>query len=175
MKQIAMFCLLLVYENNLYADQLTFSFGEGYQPESNQHNKQLAVDYFFYEIERSSRTRLSLGVGFTHIETDARFNKRLNALSLNPRLTLTPVSNNRYYFFVQALGPSYISSNSLGDRKQDKHFTFQAGIGGGIRQPLDQNKTLLLEVSWKHLSNANLFSDNDGIDVPFVLSLGIHY
>ncbi len=168
-------CLFIVCGNCLNADELAFSFGGGSQPGSDQHNKQLALDYFFYKNERSSRTSLSLGLGYTYIQTDAGFNKRLNVLSLNPRLTLTPVSNGQYYFFVQALGPSYISGNALGDRKQDRHFAFQARIGVGIRQQLDKNKMLLLQMSWKHLSNANLFSDNDGIDIPFVFSLGIYY
>ncbi len=33
----------------------------------------------------------------------------------------------------------------------------------------------MLQVSFKHFSNANWFSDNDGIDIPFVLTFGYSY
>jgi hypothetical protein len=92
-------------------------------------------------------------------------------------LTLRPVRQSLagYYFFVRALGPTYISSNTLGERKQDNHFAFQAQIGFGYEKKMASGSTMLLQLSWKHFSNANLFSDNDGIDIPFVLSMGIRF
>ncbi len=32
-----------------------------------------------------------------------------------------------------------------------------------------------IALSWKHFSNADLFDDNDGIDLPVVLNVGIKF
>ena len=46
---------------------------------------------------------------------------------------------------------------------------FQAQVGVGLIAPAD---TWFIAASYKHFSNADLFAPNDGIDLPFVLTLG---
>ena len=171
---VAIFCFLCC---SALADEFLVSLGTGSQPGSNQHNDQFAVDYTFYSHDRSERSRISLGVGYTKLRSDTASNDEIDIISIYPQLTLTPVKllSRNWYFFVRALGPSYISSNALGDRKQDNHFTFQAQAGFGYSKSLGQNTDLLIQVSWKHFSNANLFKDNDGIDVPLNLAIGLRF
>ena len=159
------------------ADQLLLSLGMGSQPNSSQHNNQFAVDYEFFEYERSSRSRLSIGVSYTRLTTDAANNTLITAVSIYPQLTLTPIreSLRNTFFFVRALGPSYMSSNVLGDRKQNYHFSFQAQVGVGYKKDLSNGNSLLFKTSWEHFSNANLFHDNDGYDIPFVFTIGYSF
>lgn len=159
------------------ADQLLLSLGTGSQPDSKQHNDLFAVDYEFYEHVRSPRSRLSVGVSYTRLTTDAATNTSITAVSIYPQLTLTPVreSLRNTFFFVRALGPSYMSSNALGNREQDNHFAFQAQVGAGYKKDLNNGNSLLFQTSWKHFSNANLFNDNDGIDIPFVFTIGYSF
>ena len=159
------------------ADEIIFALGAGSQPGADQQNKQFSLDYIFADWIRSPRTTLSLGVGYSQLKSDTDTNAGLKVFSVFPQLTLTPASENlsNYYFFVRALGPSYISENAFGERKQDNHFTFHAQVGVGFKKDISIDESILIQVSWKHFSNANLFSDNDGIDIPLVVSIGYKF
>ncbi|GAA5215068.1 hypothetical protein GCM10025776_10140 [Corallincola platygyrae] len=63
-----------------------------------------------------------------------------------------------------------MSDKRLGERKQSERFSFQAQIGAGVYFGKDLN--WLASISYKHFSNANLFNENDGFDVPIVLTIG---
>jgi len=156
------------------ADQIILSYGAGPQPESNQKNRLLSIDYSFYEKVRSVRSKLSFGASYIRLKTNTDDNSNLEVFSVYPQLTLTPVNKilRGSYFFVRALGPSYISHNQLGSRQQTNNFAFQAQVGVGYRVILAKRNTLLLQLSWKHFSNASLFEPNDGIDIPVVFSFG---
>lgn len=160
-----------------WKNELLMSWGTGSQPDADQRNTQLALDYNFYRVRRTQRTELSLGMGYTRLETDTMQQGSLYAYSIYPQLTLWPMNPalRNSYFFVRALGPTYLSENRLGTRKQSDHFTFQAQVGVGYRIPLPSSRAILIQMSWKHFSNANLFSDNDGFDFPFVLAFGLAY
>jgi hypothetical protein len=155
-------------------NEMLLSWGTGSQPDADQDNTQIAIDYNFYEFKRSPRSGISLGMSYTQLTTNTVTNNSIEAFSLYPQLTLHPQrsSMQNFYFFVRALGPTYLSENTLGNRQQDHHFSFQAQVGVGFRKKIGDSESLLLQVSWKHFSNANLFSKNDGIDIPFVFSLG---
>ncbi len=171
-----LFCFLVAIQP-ISANELAFSVGAGNQPGADQRNKQISLDYIFADWIRSSRTTLSLGVGYSQLKSDSDTNAHLKIFSIFPQLTLTPASENlgNYYFFVRALGPSYISENTFGEQKQGNHFTFQAQVGVGFKKDISTNESILLQISWKHFSNANLFSENDRIDVPFVVSIGYKF
>lgn len=158
-------------------NELFISGGTGRQLDSDQHNSQFAIDYNFHHFQRSARSGFTLGMGYTRLRTDAAINTTINAYSLYPQLTLWPVSQRLpgAYFFVRALGPTYLDENRLGDRQQANHFAFQSQVGVGLRRPLYGNSKMMLQVSWKHFSNANLFDENDGIDVPFVFAFGVSW
>jgi hypothetical protein len=163
------------------ADELIFNIGAGSQPGSDQRNKTWGVDYSFHRFERSERQHIEIGVSYTSLRTNGSGNDSLVALSVYPQITLYPSKTSKImahspkwaqpFFFVRALGPSYISDNSLGTREQAEHFAFQAQVGVGAVI----NEKGLVTFSWKHFSNAELFQPNDGIDVPFVISAGMRF
>ncbi|MFV8782811.1 acyloxyacyl hydrolase [Microbulbifer sp. SA54] len=167
----------LLFCQQAAADELLFNAGGGPQPHSDQSNRTYGVDYSFKKFEKSYRQHIHLGVSYTRVETDADNNRGFHAVSLYPQLNLYPRKQGwgQPYFFVRALGPSYISSNQLGDRHQDNHFAFQAQVGYAARINWQSREDLVVMVSWKHFSNANLFSDNDGIDMPFVVNVGLNF
>ena len=131
------------------------------------------------------RQHLQLGVSYTRLTTNAETHGELYAVSVYPQLTFFPRATSRIaesfphwarpYFFVRALGPSFLSENKLGEREQDHHFSFQAQLGAGVLLRAGAEQEVNLNISWKHFSNANLFSDNDGLDVPFVLTVGVRF
>lgn len=163
------------------ADDVIFNIGGGPQPGSDQRNETWGVDYSFHRFERSERQHIEIGVSYTSLKTNGPGNDSLIALSVYPQITLYPAKTSKIaarspawaqpFFFVRALAPSYISENSLGARQQAEHFAFQAQVGVGAVI----NTRGIVTVSWKHFSNANLFEENDGIDVPFVISGGIRF
>jgi hypothetical protein len=166
------FLLFLLLPLGAVADELAVHAGFGHQAGTAQDNWGGGLDWEFWRHARSQRQFLSLGVGYTQLRTDAASNTELRAFSLYPQLTLLARERARQwqpYFFVRALGPTFIDGKELGVREQAEHLAFQAQVGAGLIAPDD---SWFVAVSYKHFSNADLFSPNDGIDLPFVLTLG---
>lgn len=170
-------CTLFI-TNSAYADEWFISMGGGDQlHEENQSNHSIGIDYSFAKWKRSYRQFMYFGVSATAMQSDTDDYDEMYALSIYPQLTLfaEQQSYGHPFFFVRALGPSYLSENRLGKRQQAYHFAFQAQVGVGLYIPLDEKQNLLASISFKHFSNANIFSENDGIDLPVMLNIGLAY
>jgi len=164
-----------------WADDILVNVGAGPQPGADQRNETWGLDYSFYQLKRSDRQHIEVGVSYTSLRTNGPGNGSTVALSVYPQITLYPAKTSRIaarspawaepFFFARALAPSYISENGLGSRQQAEHFAFQAQVGVGVIV----NSRAVFTVSWKHFSNANLYDDNDGIDVPLVVNVGVRF
>jgi hypothetical protein len=193
-REISCFCVaaLLMVNGPLKADELIFSLGGGPQVGSDvtgttdsQVNHTAGFDYSFYRHDRSERSSFIVGVSYTYMGTNSSEFDRIHALSIYPQLSMFPLADSwvhslvpgdgKPFFFVRALGPSYISANRLGERRQAKNFAFQAQLGAGASYQLENDRELVVSLSWKHFSNANLFDENDGIDLPLVLNIGVRF
>ena len=178
--------------SSVLANELIFNIGGGPQVGSDvsdsgsrQTNHTIGVDYDFYRFQRSARSSFVIGVSYTYLGSNADTFDRIHALSVYPQLSMYPSAeswvnrlvpgNGEPFFYVRALGPSYISDNQLGSRRQAKHFAFQAQIGVGASFRLKSEQQVNVSIAWKHFSNANLFKDNDGIDLPVVLTFGVTF
>jgi hypothetical protein len=167
------------------ADELLVTLGQGSQPGADQRNETVGVDYSFHRFERSARQHIDVGVSYTRLTTSAADSRSLYAVSIYPQITLYPAKTSRLaarsppwaepFFFVRALGPTYISDSTLGSRRQADSFTFQAQVGVGVLLSPGAERRTVVAVSWKHFSNADLYTDNDGIDVPLVISVGMKF
>jgi hypothetical protein len=174
------------------ADEFLFNFGGGPQfgfdqstQDTDQINKTFGIDYSFYRHDRSPRSGIRIGASYTYMSANSDEYDTIHSVSIYPQLTLYPTDkswirslvpgNTDPFFFVRALGPSYISANRLGSQQQSHNFAFQAQIGVGLQIDQDKDRQIIVALSWKHFSNANLFEDNDGIDLPIVLNFGIRY
>lgn len=174
----ALACFLSLFAPVAVADSVLLSLSGGKEPGGDQDNSLVALDYEFVRKSRSIRSSLSLGVSYAYMRNNADVGAGdAHVLSLYPQLTLHPqyAALRNTWFFVRALGPGYLSDNQFGHLRQDNHFTFLAQVGVGYRMPLDGDNALLWQVSWRHYSNANLFNDNDGIDFPVTLSIGLDF
>jgi hypothetical protein len=191
-KQLLIGLLSSFLATSLSADEVIFNFGGGPQwsadntsADTNQINKTIGIDYGFFRHERSPRSSIDVGASYTYMKANSQEFNEIHAISIYPQLTLYPGSeswirsvmpdNSMPFFYVRALGPSYISANQLGTRHQAQHFAFQAQIGVGAVMHLSRNRQALIAISWKHFSNANLFDDNDGIDLPIVMNFGVRF
>lgn len=177
MMKVAISILALACSSTVPADELILNLGGGPQNESQQHNRTYGLDYSFYRLERSYRQHFLLGISFTHVGANSAQDTGFSAISIYPQINLYPrrFAWGQPFFFVRALGPSYISRNRLGSRLQDHHFAFQAQVGIGAYLDYREKENAIISFSFKHFSNANLFKDNDGIDLPFVLSVGMRF
>ena len=155
-----------------FEPQLWLNAGWGKQSNAGQNNGTWGADLLLWEYHRSAKQSLSLGVSYTHLVTDRDNNSRMEAFSIVPQYNLYAESwrNTTPFFFLRAIGPSYISQTQLGSREQANHFAFQAQVGAGLI--LGHEKPWRVSLSYKHFSNGYLFSPNDGIDVPLLLTVG---
>ena len=184
--------LMLSIGRPVAADELHFNLGGGPQPGSdatgdsaNQINHTAGIDYNFYRHDRSPRSSFIIGMSYTYMGANSNEFDRIHAVSIYPQLSMYPSpeswvrsltpGDGEPFFYVRALGPSYISANRLGERRQAENFAFQAQLGVGVAYQLKNDRQMKVSVSWKHFSNANLFSDNDGIDLPVVLNFGVRF
>lgn len=176
---------LLTIGGSVLADQFLVNVGSSPQPGSDQINRTAGVDYTFYRHDRSLRSSFHIGMSYTYMSTDTADFNTMHAVSIFPQLSMYPTpdswvrsllpSGAEPFFFVRALGPSYISANRLGDRQLAHNFAFQAQVGIGAIIRRRDNSEVIIAVSWKHFSNANLFNDNNGIDLPVVVNFGIRF
>jgi hypothetical protein len=145
--------------------------GGGQQSGSEQDNRMAGADLIFFQHRRSERQELVVGVGYTDIRSNAGFDEHVQAVSVFPQLNLYGKGNGavRPMFFVRALGPTWLSERNLGDREQGSHFAFQAQVGAGLW--FGEDKDWLVSLSYKHFSNAGLYSANEAFDVPVQLSV----
>ena len=177
--------LVALLSSAAYADEVLVTAGRGPQPGSDQRNETVGLDYSFYRYERSARQHVTVGVSYTRLTTNAADQSSLYAVSVYPQITLFPSATSRIaarsprwarpFFFVRALGPSYISSSTLGSRRQADSLAFQAQVGVGVQLNPGADRRGVVAVSWKHFSNADLYRDNDGIDVPLVINVGMAF
>lgn len=161
----------------IQADEFQLTLGGGPTPQADQTHYTVGMDYTFYRFERSSRQHLSIGASYTYIGSNASHSDSLYAISLFPQLTLLADERSwgKPFFFVRALGPSYISERQLGVQRQANHFTFQAQVGAGFYFDWSNNRRGFVSLSWKHFSNSSFFSPNDSIDLPVLLSIGTKF
>ena len=174
------------------ADEFHFNLGGGPQPGSDSSdgrghsvNTTAGIDYSFFRYDRSARSSWVIGASYTYMSVNSSEFDHIHAISIYPQLSLYPTAGSwvrdlvpgsgEPYFFVRALGPSYISANRLGSRRQSNHFSFQAQFGVGASYQLDSGRKAMFSVSWKHFSNANIYTNNDGIDLPIVLNFGVQF
>ena len=168
-----------------HANSLFINIGGGPQVSGDQTHLSGGIDYEFWQHQRSARQMFTIGASYTYLQSNQGPNQKLHAVSIYPQLTLTPANNPPFtgwlpegstpYFFVRALGPTFISEATIGEREQHNHFTFQAGFGVGVKFTSARGAEHDLRLAWKHFSNANLYSTNDGIDIPIVLSFGMSF
>lgn len=182
---LAIVLLLVAVPGAVSAGEVWVNLGGGPQPGADQDNESAGFDIHLATFTSTPRKALSVGVSYTWLGTNADSNRSMYAISVFPQMTFWPTEGSRIrrwvpastepFFFVRALGPSYISENALGERQQANNFAFQAQIGAGLEFGGDDGRRYVAAISWKHFSNANLFSDNDGIDLPVMLNVGIRF
>lgn len=151
-----------VYEYSLYA-------GGGPQPNSEQVNNLVGADVEWWRYFRSERQWLSVGSSLMRVDSNSPLAEAVYIVSIYPELTLKLpqlIDEGELQFSVRALGPSWISGNTLGDRQQLHHFAFQA------RAEISYSfESWRLGLAFQHFSNANLFTSNDGWDFPAVFTI----
>ena|SRR3990167_7695249 len=92
---------------------------------------------------------------------------------------LTPVLRiyyaRRYFspYFEATAGPAYMSRTRLGQRRLGSHWTFQDILGFGTT--FGSQHQFDTSFRFLHYSNANLASENGGIDVWFLGTVGYHF
>ncbi len=180
MYKLPIYLAFILISSNCFAGELglyalSVSIGGGQQTHTNDRNKMNAVELAFYKHQRSQRQHISVFATAAKLDSNADNSKQISAYSLVPQVSFfLPVNSNmQLQLLLRALGPTYISNDRLGTRQQAKHFTFQSMAGAGLR--FGRKLQYELNLAWRHYSNANLFSDNDGWNFPVTLQFVFNF
>ncbi|MDF2690452.1 MAG: pagL [Gammaproteobacteria bacterium] len=76
-------------------------------------------------------------------------------------------------YLEASVGAAALSNSNFGNRMLGSRLLFQDV--GGIGAAFGQNKQLYASVSAIHYSNAGIRSDNDGVTVPVMLTVGYQF
>jgi len=155
-----------------YGGELLVGGGYGEQvgrTDFDQHNAVVDVIYEFYEIDKND-FRLSLGVGVSQLWNDFDDETVLIG-SMLPTLRFFFGESTRFkpYAFVTT-GFSYMTEPGLGHQLLGGYFAFNDFFGVGSY--IGPERKWSAGICWRHISNADLFQPNDGIDVPFYMLVG---
>ena len=74
------------------------------------------------------------------------------------------------YLMYSIAGPTVLSSNHIQDSKLGGYFLFQDYMGVGVL--LGQTHKIMLEVKTLHYSNGDLAVYNQGLQIPWLFSIG---
>ncbi|MEX0333368.1 acyloxyacyl hydrolase [Vibrio tubiashii] len=174
---VFLFCVF-ASKVNASDDLRQLNIGIGHGPQAGkyvdaQKNSNLDINYTFQSkrFESNPNVEFRMGVGYSYLTTNIEQNSKLHVVTVLPsiRYNFEPNENFQTYIGVAA-GPSLMSGNQLGYQEQGSHFLFNDYITIGAY--LGKNKDWEVSWSWRHLSNADMFLPNPGIDVPFSFSLG---
>ena len=93
-------------------------------------------------------------------------------MSLFPAVKFWPIRSNKidFYLTLGIAGPTYLSKKIIDDCDTGEHFTFYDFLGLGAF--IGKNKRLNVNVQVAHYSNGNIFTENAGIRIPMIISIG---
>ena len=103
-------------------------------------------------------------LNLSHWEADDGPNKDAQVVSFAPVFVygFKQRSNGLQPYIDFSLGVAYVTETKIDENDLGLHFQFDSRIGLGLRFGNDQRHDL--SVSYRHISNAGLDSDNDGFD-----------
>ncbi len=180
MKKITLFIIISIIGNSsslLSEDIKSLYIGFGHSEQYKhgrflQKNTLLDLNIFLkkYNLSNSGNSQFLLGAGYSYLTTDADINKEIHVLSVLPSYRYFFLYTQNFIYYIHlTLGPSIMSSESLGVVKQGSQLLFNDYVGAGIKW--GQKSELELMLLWRHLSNGGLFPPNPGIDVNYNISL----
>lgn len=93
-------------------------------------------------------------------------------MSLFPAVKFWFIRSNKidFYLTLGIAGPTYLSKKIIDDCDTGEHFTFYDFLGLGAF--IGKNKRLNVNVQVAHYSNGNIFTENAGIRIPMIISIG---
>ncbi len=114
---------------------------------------------------------LEWGVSLTGFDTVAT-GSTVFAVSIYPlmRFFLLRKKPFDFYLMYSFIGPTYISKKDIDGLGTGPHLTYQDFMGFGFY--FGKKRNINLDFRIMHYSNGNLFTDNAGVAVPLVFSIG---
>ncbi len=159
--------------------EVSISYGWGQEFLENYNNQAVLLFGKLYKFKKIDKTLIATIDGtIAHITTSAAVNKTLNtaALSLAFRTYFqNPDLHKIRPYLGASFGPVYLSQEQLGLRRQGSHFVFQSAFEGGVEFDVSKTRSLDLGVHLIHYCNAGFAHPNQGINVPFAVSLGYQF
>lgn len=150
--------------------ELMVGFGYGGQIHAPpQNNAVIDLLYDFCSYNRGN-WQLSGGVGISWLWDDFDHDEVLvGSVYPSLRYYLGETERFKYYAFITT-GFSYMTEPGLGQQVLGGNFAFNDSVGVGTY--VGRERLWSVAFCWRHLSNAGLYTPNEGIDIPFCLLVG---
>ena len=160
---LSRFAFLFVISTNLYAlDGVRIAGGTGDHSSDGYEIALLGdIDKTWFD----GRVRAQWQLSFSDWDFDEGPNDDMQIISLAPVFIYDfwDRPNGFQPYIDYSIGFAYVSETKIDENDLGMHFQFDNRVGLGVRFGRDQRHDL--SVSYRHISNAGLDSDNDGYDV----------
>jgi hypothetical protein len=155
-----------------YGGELMLGAGYGEQVGNNASQKNGVLDIFYnFYTKDFGNLEFSLGAGGSYVWTEGREDDHLLIATLLPSIRYHFNTKTAFHPFIfLGAGPSIMSDEDLGYQESGGRFTFNDFVGIGMRFGAEQQWTM--QYCYRHISNAGVYTPNDGFDIPFCFMVG---
>jgi opacity protein-like surface antigen len=164
-----------LYSSSTFAWDHGVTIGYGYAKELGESyiNKGFLLDMTLYKIQADSKLDFSLKASTAYWKAGTTDNNTLftAGIGIGARAYFTRTAWISPYIHA-SISPSYISAKKFGNKEQGSHFVFQDTFGFGVEIGPPNGNKIDINYMFIHYSNANLFTPNNGYDIPAVVNIG---
>lgn len=186
-KIVRILCLIIaIFSSQAMAweHEISVGYGFGKEIEEDYNNHGFMISGKFYKFRPlDERLILTIDGTVSHWHASSEHHKDLTTVALAPnfrayfgdpyylpRMNCTSI---RPYLGV-SVGPTYLSSQIYGERKQGSHLALQSTLEVGTEWG-KPNSSIDLNLHLAHYCNAGLAKPNQGINILYILSIGYQF
>ncbi len=114
---------------------------------------------------------LDWGVSITGFQTE-EFNTNVYAFSVFPVMRFYVWRRKPFDFYLNysVIGPTLLTEANIDDLETGPRLTYQDFMGAGMF--VGRKRNLNFEIRIMHYSNGNIFTENEGVAIPIVFTIG---
>jgi hypothetical protein len=160
-------------------NEVSVGYGWGKEMSEDYHNQAVVVSGKLYKFNKIDDTLIATIDGtLAHIHADTANNNNVSlaaaSLAFRAYFQNPDLHKTRPYLGV-SFGPAYLSNQQLGNRQLGANAALQSMFEAGIEFGLPKGRSIDVGMHLYHYCNGGIFTPNQSINIPYVLSVGYQF